>query len=146
MSRKKGKFSSRWASQTRLGRAYGLSGVEVGKILIGTGLKDPATGQPTGQALAEGWATATPLRDGRPHFMWSGQKVRPLLRSFHPEISQAQRHANDVLKTYRAAERQAAAGEHKLGILMADCAYDDVPEAMHDEVRQLVERALARGD
>jgi hypothetical protein len=93
MSRRRGRsnFSSRWASQTELGKAHGLSGVEVGKILIGAGLKDSKDKHPTEKALVEGWATATPLRDGTPHFMWSRERVRPLLRSVYPEISKAQR-------------------------------------------------------
>ena len=79
MSNKKKKFDQVWKSQTDLGKKSGASAVAVGKILIENGLKDPVTKQATQKALDEGYAVSTPMRNGKPHYMWNAQKVKPMI-------------------------------------------------------------------
>jgi hypothetical protein len=131
-------FSQQWASQTKLGKSYGLSAVAVGKLLVQEGLRDPETKEPTAQALADGIAISTPLRDGTPFFMWSRDKVRPIFEG-HRRLSQAEVCANEVRATLRAADRLIERGDDKLGYMMGDFAYDEVPRALRAEVRRLVE-------
>lgn len=133
------KFTQKWASQTDIGRPYGLSGIAVGKVLIEAGLRDAVTKQPTSQALAEGWAIATPLQDGTPHFMWSRTKVAGLLAD-RPKLSRAEQYAYDVRRSLREADRLLAQGEDKLASFALDAAWDAVPAALRDAVRQILEQ------
>jgi hypothetical protein len=78
--RNRQKFADIWLNQTNLGKQFGLSSIAMGKKLKELQLKD-ADGKPTDQALAEGYCTSTPLKDGIPFFMWHGQKVATLMQS-----------------------------------------------------------------
>lgn len=130
-------FAARWASQTQLGRPYGLSAIAVGKRLSDAGLRDPDTKRPTPKALDEGWAIATPLRDGREHYMWSREKAKAL---FDPRerLSPAERHAEDIRAARRQAARLEAEGQFKLADLTIDHAWESVPA----QVRPVVEALL----
>lgn len=72
------KFCQTWCTQTQLGQKYGLTAIEVGKILISYGLKDPTTGYATQEAIDDGYAKSTPLNDGTPFYMWSRSKLAKL--------------------------------------------------------------------
>jgi len=85
MSKEK-KFTQMWSNQTNLGKKFGLSAIAVGKLLVGEGLKDPTTKLATKKALEEGYAKSTPLKDGTPYFMWSINKIRPLIEKDHQPL------------------------------------------------------------
>jgi hypothetical protein len=74
------KFTDVWANQTNLGKQFGLSAIAMGKKLKELGLRGE-DGNPTVQALLEGYCILTPLKDGTPFFMWSRQKIKELLRA-----------------------------------------------------------------
>jgi hypothetical protein len=75
------KFSKTWGNQTEIGRRFNLSAVALGKILTDAGLRDATTKEPTPAALSDGYALATPLKNGRPFFMWNRDKIFRLLSS-----------------------------------------------------------------
>ena len=138
MSKKKKKFDQIWASQTDLGKHFGLSAIAVGKILIENGLKDLNTKAATSKALEDGFAVATPLKDGLQHFMWNRQKISLLLSQKHSKLSEVDFWADNVRTTIKAAEREMNQGNDKIGCLMLDCAFDDVPK----NIREAVENAV----
>ena len=72
------KFADLWANQTSLGKQFGLSAIAMGKKLKELGLRGE-NGNPTVQALIEGYCTSTPLKDGTPFFMWNRQKIEELM-------------------------------------------------------------------
>ena len=74
------KFTDVWANQTNLGKQFGLTAIAMGKKLKELGLRGE-DGNPTVQALVEGYCTLTPLKDGTPFFMWSRQKIKELMRA-----------------------------------------------------------------
>ena len=73
------KFTDVWANQTTLGKRFGLSAIAMGKKLKELGLR-AEDGNPTAQALAGGYCTSTPLKDGTPFFMWNRRQVEELMR------------------------------------------------------------------
>ena len=81
------KFRRTWCNQTRLGEKFGLTAIEVGKILVAHGLKDVITGLATREAVTEGYAKLTPIQGGTPFYMWSRNKVTKLLLKSHKPIS-----------------------------------------------------------
>jgi hypothetical protein len=79
MKKIKKKFRDRWCNQGDLGAKFGMTAIEVGRILIAHGLKDEKTKEATKEALSNGYARFTPLKDGTPFFMWDKEKVTRLL-------------------------------------------------------------------
>ena len=80
--KKKGrqKFTDIWANQTNLGKQFGLSPIAMGKKLKELKLRGE-DGNPTAQALCQGYCTPTPLKDGTPFFMWNRQQVEELMQA-----------------------------------------------------------------
>jgi hypothetical protein len=74
------KFTDVWANQTNLGKQFGLSAVAMGKKLKELSLRGE-DGNPTAQALYQGYCTPTPLKDGTPFFMWNRQLVEELMQA-----------------------------------------------------------------
>lgn len=74
------KFTDVWVNQTTLGKHFGLSAIAMGKKLEELSLRGE-DGNPTEQALSEGYCTSTPLKDGTPLFMWNRQKIEELMRA-----------------------------------------------------------------
>ncbi len=74
------KFADLWANQTNLGKQFGLSAIAMGKKLKELGLRGE-DGNPTVQALIEGYCTPTPLKDGTPFFMWNRLQVEELMQA-----------------------------------------------------------------
>jgi len=97
VAKKKKKFWEIWSSQTELGKKFGISAIEVGKILIPYGLKDPNTKEATQKALDDGYAKFTPLQDGTPHYMWNIEKVQSLLLEKHQPLSQVDYWTDEVV-------------------------------------------------
>lgn len=134
------KFARTWASQTDLGKRFGLSAIAVGKVLIDNGLKDPATKRATDTAMRDGWCVSTPLKTGEPHYMWHIDKVKQLLSQDHKPISKAEQIANALIATIKLAERDLDAGDDKLGYLSLECAFDEVPGDLKEEVGRHLHR------
>src|SRR5260370_30907517 len=74
------KFTDVWANKTTLGKQFGLSAIAMGKKLKELRLRCE-DGNPTEQALSEGYCTSTPLKDGTPFFMWNRQQIEELMRA-----------------------------------------------------------------
>lgn len=85
-----GKFTETWASQTEIGKRFGLNPVEMGIKLTQLGLREPDTRHPTLKALSEGYCRPTPLRDGTPFYMWHKGKVAHLIQTTPQIPSDAQ--------------------------------------------------------
>ena len=75
--------------------------------------------------------------------MWNIQKVKPILsKECGGELSKARRCANEVLATLREAQKLLDNGDDKLGYMLADMAYDDIPGDIKNEVKRMVEEEL----
>jgi hypothetical protein len=136
MSTKKRK----WVNQTNIGKQFGLSGIAVGKILIKNGLKDPETKLATQKAIDDGWAISTPMKDGTPYFLWSAQKLESIISVDHKALSKVDYWVNEVNKNFKEANKEYNNGDEKIGRLLADCAYDEVPKEILKEVKEKVEQ------
>jgi hypothetical protein len=137
---KKLKFNQIWSNQTDIGKKFSLSAIAVGKLLIKAGLKDPITKLATQKAIDEGYAKSTPLNDGTPYFMWNIDKVHPLIAKDHDQLSDVDYWVNEVLEVYKEAKKLDDDDQDKLAYMMADCAYDNVPNSVIKEVRAKVEK------
>ena len=80
----KQKFSATWATQTQLGEHFSMTAKEIGQKLIELGLRTYDEEQhqyvPTPQALADGLCTYTPLKSGKPFYMWHKAKISKLMQ------------------------------------------------------------------
>ena len=124
------KFSQVWSNQTEFGRQFGISAIAVGKFLIEAGLKDPTTKLATNKALDEEYAKSTPLKDGTPYFMWNIDKVRSLIAKDHQPLSMVDYWVKEVEKMLKQAEKMCNEGNDKLGFMLADSVYDEVPKSI----------------
>ncbi len=136
--RRSNRFAAHWASQSQLGAPFGLSAIAVGRILAEAGLRDPTAKAPTDEALANGIAKSTPMRDGTAHYMWSREKTRHLFAGCN-HIHKAERYANELRKKRRQLQRMADAGDDKLAHMAYEALYDEVPKRLRTEVQRLVE-------
>lgn len=71
-------FSERYKSLTDIGKPYGISNKQLGKILKDIGLREPG-GAPTKESLDSGLAKSTPLKSGFAHYMWDKGEVIKIL-------------------------------------------------------------------
>jgi hypothetical protein len=147
MSKKNNKkFSQTWSNQTDLGKKFGISAIAVGKFLISVGLKDNETKLATKKALDNGYAKSTPLKDGTPYFMWNIDKVRSLISKDIQPLSKVDYWVNEVQKTLDEAEELLDEGNDKIGYMLADVAYEDVPKDIEQEVRAKVEKLRQKSE
>lgn len=139
--KKRTSFSKRWASLTDIGSGFGLSGIAVGKLLNQAGWRSE-DGQPSERAIRSGLAIATPLANGRAHFMWNRAATRDLLNQRlgkpDPVLARANGLARAILVAKRQADRYANEGQDKLGIFCWDGAVLDFGDAIKQ--RPLAER------
>jgi hypothetical protein len=142
MSHKHKKFSHTWSNQTELGKKFGISAIAVGKLLMEAGLKDPDTKLASQKALDDGYAKSTPLKDGTPYFMWNIDKVRKLIAKEHQPLSKVDYWVNQIQKMLQQAQKMCDEGNDKLGYMLADSVYDEVPKDIKDEVRMKVEQTV----
>ena len=138
MSKEK-KFNQIWSNQTNLGKKFGLSAIAVGKILVKEGLKDQKTKSATEKALNEGYAKSTPLKDGTPYFMWNIEKIRPFIAKDHQPLSTVEYWVNEVRSILKDAEALCDNGNDKIGFIIYDSAYANVPKNIKEEVRKIIE-------
>ena len=67
-----------WLSLTDLGRLYGVSAVQTGRILVAAGLRE-RSGEPTAEALRQGLAVMGPPRHHHHSALWSRQGCASVL-------------------------------------------------------------------
>lgn len=139
----KSKFTKTWGNLTDIGRRFNMSAVALGKFLKENGLKD-TNNAPTSKAMEEGFAIATPLKNGRSHFMWHKTKISSLLEEKGvPPASQVEVH---VARIHKAILFYLKPNESdKLERIMLDAMpgeFNDmlreVPQAIRLEVRSAV--------
>lgn len=136
------KFNAIWSNQTNLGKSFGLSAIEIGKILKEHGLKDLETGKATQKALDYGYAKQTPLKNGTMFFMWHIQKVKQLISDTHEVLSKIDYWTNQVKEIFKEAERLLNKGEDKMAYIMSDFAYDNVPKKFLQKVKTNIEKDI----
>lgn len=141
---KKKKFKNIWKNQTELGKLFGLSSVKIGKVLIEKGLKDKETKRATEKALKEEYAVFTPLKDGSPFYLWNIKKCKNLISTEIKPINQIDIYANDIKKKCKEIDKMLDRGEDKLGYMMLDCIYDEVPDSIKDQVKNKVDEFLKK--
>ncbi|MFY8148981.1 MAG: hypothetical protein ACOVNL_07155 [Prochlorococcaceae cyanobacterium] len=67
-----------WLSLTDLGRIYGISAVQTGRLLVAAGLRE-SNGEPSAEALTQGLAVTGPPRHHHHSALWSRQGCGPVL-------------------------------------------------------------------
>lgn len=134
------KFRDIWANQTTIGKRFGLSAVAVGQVLKDAGLKDPVTGDATPRALAEGFAVATPLKDGTAFFLWHAEKVGALIGARHEPLSKVAYWVREIEADLKRINAAWDAGDDKAASLGLDLLYDGVPEDIKAEVEAEIDR------
>jgi hypothetical protein len=128
------KFTDVWANQTALGKQFGLSAVAMGKKLKELGLRTE-DGNPTEQALTEGYCTSTPLKDGTPFFMWNRQKVEELMQA----------HGYQKLDPQEVKARELAESWVQVHKQWQEAVYGVEEELLMEEARDIKKEARRRG-
>ncbi|MEK6833249.1 MAG: hypothetical protein AABY32_04325 [Nanoarchaeota archaeon] len=139
-NKKHKKFKHIWSNQTKIGERFGLSGIAVGKILIENGLKDKNTKFATNKAIAQGYAISTPLQDGTPFFMWNKEKLKDLISGIHKPLTEVEFWVNRTREAIIDANKSMDNGNDKIGFIMMDCAYDEIPKNIKEEVVAIIEK------
>src|SRR5665213_727573 len=76
----KKKTTTDYQSQTDLGTTFGVSAIEIGKILIANKLKYKDTKLPTDKAYKEDYAIPRKTSSGDNWYLWNKAKVEPIIR------------------------------------------------------------------
>ncbi len=140
MSKSKNKFKSTWKNQKEIGLIYGKSAIAVGKALVELGLRDAATKSPTPQALLDGTALVTPLKDGTPFYLWHLDLTCKALSSLDgwsqqsTEDRHAQEWSGDYASLIKAALKADNDGEHHV-----------IVDGYYDEAQSVAKRVKRRG-
>lgn len=135
------KFTDIWVNQTNIGKRFGLSAIAMGKKLKELGLRGEDA-NPTEQALAGGYCTSTPLKDGTPFFMWNRQKIEELMwahgyQRLEPQEVKARELADSWVRVHKQWQEAIYGVEEEL---LIEEAQDIKKEAKH---RGLTERINA---
>ena len=128
------KFADLWANQSSLGKQFGLSAIAMGKKLKELGLRGE-NGNPTVQALSDGYCTSTPLKDGTPFFMWNRQKVEELM----------QVHGYQRLDPQEVKARELAESWVQVHEQWQEAIYGVEEELLMEEARDIKKEAMRRG-
>jgi hypothetical protein len=128
------KFADVWANQTTLGKQFGLSAMAMGKKLKELGLRGE-DGNPTAQALAQGYCTPTPLKDDTPFFMWNRQQVEELMRA----------HGYQRLDPQEVKARELAESWVQIHRQWQEAVYGIEEELLMEEARDIKKEARRRG-
>ena len=145
------KFTDVWANQTNLGKQFGLSAIAMGKKLKEMRLRGE-DGNPTQQALAEGYCTSTPLKDGTPFFMWNRQKVEELMRAhgyqrLDPQEVKARELADNWVQVYKQWQKAIYGVEEELLIEEAhDIKKDARRRGLTERVNELLRERKFDGE
>lgn len=140
MSKKRNNFRNTWASQSEIGKRFGISAIALGKILIAQGLRDQK-GIATEKALADDWCKSTPLKTGEPFFMWHIEKVSELIKSNGSRpLSPAEITANEVISMIKSAEKEIDNGNDKIGYLTLDFAFQEIPGNQKEKVYAILKQ------
>ena len=127
------KFKDKYVSQTQIAELFGMTSVELGKILMQLGLRDRDR-MPTAVARERHLTVYTPLKNGTPHVMWGKYATVKLLT----EAGHALLNEEDLwyVRTKNALHEAARLdnGSGKLQSIAYDCAIDDVPEHLRDKI------------
>ena len=143
---KRKKFKDKWKNQTELGKLFGISSIKIGKILIKEGLKDQKTKKATEKALNEEYAISTPLKDGTLFYLWNLKKCKKLISTEYKPINKIDYYFNEVKKIIKEANKLIDEGSDKLGYMMWECAYDDIPKSIKEQVKNKVEEYLKENE
>jgi hypothetical protein len=140
-----GKFRNNWATQSEIGKKFGVSAVAVGKILNENGLRDLSTKLPSEKAMSEEWCVSTPLKDGTPHYMWSIKKVEGLIgQQGVKAIDKSEQVADEIIRQIKTSNRLLDRGEDKLAYLGLEAAFDEVAKDLREKVaQQLISKGYA---
>ena len=135
MSKKKRqKFTDVWANQTTLGKQFGLSAPAMGKKLKELGLRSE-DGHPTERALAEGYCTSTPLKDGTSFFMWDRRQVEELMRAHgYQQLDPREVNARELADRWVHVHKQ-----------WQEAVYGVEEELLMEEARDIEKEARRRG-
>jgi hypothetical protein len=134
--KKKGrqKFTDIWANQTNLGKQFGLSPIAMGKKLKELKLRGE-DGNPTAQALCQGYCTPTLLKDGTPFFLWNRQQVEELMQA----------HGYQRLDPQEAKARELAESWVQVHEQWQEAIYGVEEELLMEEARDIKKEARRRG-
>ncbi len=128
------KFTDVWANQTNLGNQFGLTAIAMGKKLKELRLRGE-DGNPTEQALSEGYCTSTPLMDGTPFFMWNRQKIEELMRA----------HGHQRLDPQEVKARELADSWVRVHKQWQEAIYGVEEELLIEEAQDIKKEARRRG-
>jgi hypothetical protein len=128
------KFTDVWANQTNLGKQFGLSAVAMGKKLKDLNLRDE-DGNPTAEALCQGYCTPTPLKDGTPFFMWNRQQVEELMQA----------HGYQRLDPQEVRARELAESWVHVHEQWQEAIYGVEEELLMEEARDIKKEARRKG-
>ena len=128
------KFTDVWANQTNLGKQFGLTAIAMGKELKELRLRGE-DGNPTEQALSEGYCTSTPLKDGTPFFMWNRQKIEELMRA----------HGYQRLDPQEVKARELADSWVRVHKQWQEAIYGVEEELLIEEAQDIKKEARRRG-
>jgi hypothetical protein len=128
------KFADVWANQTNLGKQFGLSAIAMGKKLKELGLRSE-DGNPTAQAICQGYCTSTPLKEGTPFFMWNRQQVEELMQA----------HGYQRLDPQEVVARELAESWMRVHEQWQRAIYGVEEELLMEEAQDIKKEARRRG-
>ena len=141
----KRKFNQEWCNQTELGKKFGISAIEVGKLLAEYELRDLSTKSATEKAIKDEYAKFTPLKDGTPFYMWNIRKCKKLISQEHEELNKVDLYADEIRTMIKEAERLDSIGQDKMAYFIWDGLYDDVPKEFREAVKAKIENEGKQG-
>lgn len=134
--RKKGSFKDTWGNLTEIGHLFGLSAVKLGAELKARGYREES-GKPSEDALVRGLVKATPLSNGREHYMWHKKLLPEALRAdglkqIGGPSDKAFTVASKIFDLVRQGERLEDRGETKAAIFTYEEAQGQLEDLFNE--------------
>lgn len=133
---KKGSFKNTWGNLTEIGHLFGLTAVKLGAELKKRGYREES-GRPSEESIAKGLAKATPLANGREHFMWHKKLLPEALRAeglkqVGSPSDKAFKVASKIFDMVSKGEKMERIGEDKMAIFI----YDEAQRCLGDLIEE----------
>jgi hypothetical protein len=152
MSKKnKQNFRKQWRTLTELGQEFDVSAVKLGNLLKQHGLRE-SDGEPSQIAKDGGYFEKIQPKDGKPYYLWHGQKTADYLASQGVEKSgvsskeaSKMTEARKLARSYIEAQKLDDEGS-KLGYIMLADIVDDIKKVGLETFNAALKAVGYKGD
>ncbi len=124
-------------NQTEIGSMFDMSAIKVGYELVKLGLKVNKVA--TDKALDDKIALPVTLKNKQKFYLWNNKKICKIFSKIHEKKPSVKYWTDIVLEILEEADELIETGQDKIGYIVQDSAYNEVPIEILEQVKAIIE-------